>query len=148
MNHQYIKLFRQGIISALEQILGSSSNVKISMISEATVLSWRLDCSVTVPDSFVFEVEKKFCWAKVSTLKGAPLGQWQFGESLLLIIYYSRAKTLLWIKSSSSSRGSPSSSPPPSSPPWSSPWSSSRPQARGRNCKAVQARPPTALNGQ
>ena len=32
MNHQYIKLFRQGIISALEQILGSSSNVKISMI--------------------------------------------------------------------------------------------------------------------
>ena len=147
MNHQYRKLFRHGTISQRKN--RSSSNVKKSIISEATVLSWKLDCSETVPDSFVFEVEKKFCWAKVSTLKGVPLGQWQFGESLLLIIYYSRAKTLLWIKSSLSLRWSPwSSPPPPSSPPWSSPWSSSRPQARGRNCKAVQARPPTALNGQ
>ena len=74
MNHQYRKLFSHGTTSQHKN--RSSSNVKKSMISEATVLSWKLDCSVTVPDLFVFEVEKKFCWTKVSTLKGATWLLW------------------------------------------------------------------------
>ena len=74
MNHQYPKLFRQ--CTTAQHKNRPSSNVKKSIISEATVLSWKLDCSVTVPDLFVFEVEKKFCWAKVSTLKGATWLLW------------------------------------------------------------------------